>query len=503
MKTKEFDDIINEALKSESKKYIMEQSNYDPTNRSDREIPELPKDIENVVRKLKGSLVGFAEWITSVETINDGIKITIDNVPSKKFHGWIGAHGNFSMGISMFRNALIRSNEGVIEGDIDVDIDVSSNGEEWDKNARNTPNLMDLVIKITKAAPELGDENESDMDEQRDNGELTNTFGQAMYEDESKEPKRIKDTNPQAGDDKDVILGDEVKEEEVDEQWQAAAGAVAGEMIGAEALAGSGVAPVVQRAVSGAIGNKITDALGGNEEVDEQEQTAAGAMAAEENMNESKKKTITLSEGEMGKLLAKIIKEAVESPNITIPANGIPGLDVTKKAQKDSGKENDNALKAVEKKIKDYLGGIEGTDNPEGQNPEGQGEEKVSVPASDSQEEEIEMNRGRNPADLTYDSEPGETFKERAKLSLIGAAEMGNSHEYANVVNPDSKVGENIAKTAEKRKEIRKDEPIYDKEAVPVKKDDKKTVRPAVDEPAVASDIKRMKQMSGYKEKTQ
>ena len=215
---------------------------------------------------------------------------------------------------------------------------------------------------------------------------------------------------------------------------------------------------------------------------------------------ENRKKVVTLTETEMSGLIEKIIREADDNPHLALPTRGVPGIDVTKKSRDDSGNENAEALKAVEKKIRDYLS-FDGNDDPEFPNQIGQGEEKVSAPVTDSQEEEIEMNRGRNPADLTYDNEPGKTFKERAKLSLVGAAEMGNSQEYANVI--PSKVGENIAKVAEKRKEIRKDEPIYDKEAVPVKEDDKKPVRPPVDEPAVASDIKRMKQMSGYKEKTQ
>jgi hypothetical protein len=87
----------------------------------------------------------------------------------------------------------------------------------------------------------------------------------------------------------------------------------------------------------------------------------------------------------------------------------------------------------------------------------------------------------------------------------VGAAEMGNSPDYANAI--PSKVGENVAKAAEKRKEARSEEPIYDKESVPVDEDSDKKDRPGPDSgnagDAVASEILRMKQMSGYKEKTQ
>jgi hypothetical protein len=291
-----------------------------------------------------------------------------------------------------------------------------------------------------------------------------------MYEEDTLE---VKDTNPNAEDDKEVILGDK-EIDESDEKW-------------------------IQKAVDPNHKGYCTPMT---KSTCTPKRKSLAKTLKKMNENTSGKKTITLNQSEMEKLLENIIKEAVESPNITVPANGVPGIDVTKKNHKDSGKENSDALKAVEEKIRNYLK-FDGNDDPKSPNQIGQGEEKVSVNATNSQDEEIEMNRGRNPADLTYDSEPGEEFKKRAKLSLVGAAEMGNSHEYANVVNPDSKVGENIAKAAEKRKEIRKDEPIYDKEAVPVKNNSKKSVRSAVDDPAVSSDIKRMKQMTGYKEKTQ
>ena len=374
MKTNEFDNIVNNILEEETRKLIKEQ--IEETN--------------NLIDSVKNfqSLSGLLDKITGIEnTGTNGIVININGVTPEEL---VDCCGGESLGNSQTKlmQALHHDLEdnGNYEIDIDVEGDVSS---------------LNLMIKITPDNDELS--TETDMKEVTDNGELTNTFGQAMYEEDK----------------------------------------------------------------------------------------------TEKNM----KKTITLNQNEMADLLGNIIKEAVESPNIPT-ANGIPGLDVTNKAITDSGKENISALKAVEKKIKDYLAGILGTDKPEGLNPEGQGEEKVAVQASETQEEEIEMNRGRNPADLTYDYEPSKEFSKRAKLALIGDEIMGNSHKYANVVNPDSKVGENIAKTAEKRKEIRKDEPIYDKEAVPVKNDAKKDVRPAVDD-ATGKNIKRIKQLSNYKEKTQ
>ena len=396
MKTKEFDTIIDGVLEEETRKLIEEQI-------------EGTDQLVNSVKSFQ-SLSGLLEKIVEIKNNGtDTIVIGINGVTPEELVQCCGGDSLGKVQTNLMQGLHHDLKDNGFSGDYDIDI-----------NTQGDSGALNLMIQITPNDDEFS--KETDMKEVTDNGELTNTFGQSMYEEEPK------DTNPDADPDKEVILGDK-------------------------------------------------------------------------EVNESTKKTITLNQGEMGDLLGKIIKEAVESPNITVPANGIPGIDITKKNHSDSGKENNKALEAVEKKIKDYLSSIVGNDDPEFPNQIGQGEEKVSAPVTDSQDEEIEMNRGRNPADLTYDNEPGETFKKRAKLSLVGAAEMGNSQEYANVI--PSKVGENIAKAAEKRKDIRKDEPIYDKEAVPVKEDDKKPVRPAVDEPAVASDIKRMKQMTGYKEKTQ
>jgi len=409
METNEFDNIVNKILEEETRKLIKEQ------------IEDSNRLIDSV--KNFQSLSGLLDKITEIEQMGtDEIVISIQKVTPEELVDCCGGNSLGNVQTKLMQKLHHDLKENGFSDNYDIDI-----------NTFGDSNSLGLMIYITPNDDELS--NETDVNEVTDNGELTNTFGQAMYEEE---PSEVKDTNPNAEDDKEVILGDK----EIDE--------------------------------------KTLEKM---------------------NENTSKKKKITLSESEMAELLENIIKEAVESPNIPT-SGGIPGIDVTKKQHKDSGKENSDALKAIEKKIKDYLS-FDGNDDPESPNQIGQGEEKVSVPASDSQEEEIELERGRHMADLTYDSEPGERFKERAKLSLVGAAEMGNSSEYANVVNPDSKVGENIAKAAEKKKDDYKNEPIYAKEAVPVDEDGNKTVRPAVDDPAVDSNIKRMKQMTGYKEKTQ
>lgn len=408
MKAKEFDTVLNEALEQETRKLIEEQLSDSP-------------DLASSIRNFQ-SLSGLADKISEIS--DNPVIIRIENISPEEL---VHCCGGDSLGRAQ-TNLMQGLHHDLEEfGLNENDVDINTEGDE---------NSLTLTIKVSPNDDELSKENDTDMKEQTDNGELTNTFGQPMYEEEPK------DTNPTKEDKKDMILGDT--------------------------------------------------------EVDEQEQTAAGAMSAEETVNESKKKTIRLSEREMEKLIERIILEAqIEQPNTPVPAQGVPGLDVTKRVHREAGKENEEALKAVEEKIKKVLS-FEGNDDPEF--PNQVGGDKVAVNATKSQEEEIELNRGRNMADLTYDSDPGERFKERARLSLVGAAEMGNSPDYANAI--PSKVGENIAKAAEKRKEARENEPIYDKEAVPVKNDKDKPVRPAVDD-AVATDIHRMKQLKDYNKKTQ
>jgi len=473
MNTKEFDDIINEALEGETRKLIEEQ--IDKTD-------HLIDSVKNFQ-----SLSGMVDKISGIESMGSGIEISVNGVTPEELVSCCGGDSLGKAQTNLMQSLHHDLEESGIGGTYDIDI--NTDGDE---------NSLDLFIKISPNDDELSSENEIDMNEVTDNGELTNTFGQAMYE----EPK---DTNPTAEDDKDLILGDEV---EVDEQWQAVAGAVAGDAIAGEVLGGA-VPAAVEKYAAGAIGSKISDALGGGEEVDECNKEL-NKKPNKVNENKSGKKVITLSETEMAGLIEKIIREADDNPHLATPVRGVPGVDVTKKSHADSGKENEDALKAVEKKIKDFLS-FDGNDDPEFPNQVGQGDQKVATKNTDSEDDVVDLNRGRNMADLTYDQEPGDPFKERVKLSLVGASEMGNAQTdedgngLGNVI--PSKTGENIAKVADKRKEARVNEPIYDKEAVPVKEEPKKTDRPGPESgnagDAVASEILRMKQMSKYKEKTQ
>jgi hypothetical protein len=201
-------------------------------------------------------------------------------------------------------------------------------------------------------------------------------------------------------------------------------------------------------------------------------------------MMESKKKVLRLSETEMVNIIKKIVKESV------------PGLEVTKKAQSQSKKDNEDNAKEVAQKITKATN-FSGNDNPEFPKPIGKGE-KVARKNTPEQEEEIEDNRGGGLEDLTYDMEPSQQFKDRVKKSLSGDVTTGNSQEYANVIKSD--LGKQIADKVERKQKARKEMTMYNKDVQPVKmvKESTTNFKNVLEE-----EIKKMKNIAGYDKKTQ
>jgi hypothetical protein len=199
---------------------------------------------------------------------------------------------------------------------------------------------------------------------------------------------------------------------------------------------------------------------------------------------ESKKKVLRLKESEMMELIKKIVTESV------------PGLEVTKRAQTQSKKDNESNAIEVAKKIKKATT-FEGNDNPEFPKQIGKGE-KVARKNTPEQEEEIEDNRGGGLEDLTYDMEPSQQFKDRVKKSLEGHSSTGNSQDYANVIKSD--LGKNIADKVERKQKARKDMVMYNKDVQPTKSmnESETTTKSVLEE-----EIQKMKKMASYNEKTQ
>lgn len=196
------------------------------------------------------------------------------------------------------------------------------------------------------------------------------------------------------------------------------------------------------------------------------------------------KRSVRLSESQLVSLISKMVNEAV------------PGLTVAQDAHKKSGEQNKEALSDVEKKIKSYLT-FDGNDNPEfpGHN-EGEVEARQN---SEEDDEFVAFNRGGGLEDLDYDNEPSEMFKKRAEMSLKGDTKMGNSDkDVANVV--PSKLGEKIIKKVKQKKEYEKEAPMYEKDAAPVKNVNEAEVE---NTQIISEEIKRMKEMVSYNKKTQ
>jgi hypothetical protein len=234
----------------------------------------------------------------------------------------------------------------------------------------------------------------------------------------------------------------------------------------------------------------------------------------EDEVKESKKKTVTLSESEMIELIQRLVMEQKDAK----------GLKDTEKVLKDSKKVNDEAMADVNKKMKDYVkaGSNEGyEENPEGF-PKGNGEmgeeDKMMYHASDAVEEYIDqIARSGGMENLEYDAiKPDEEWIE---MNIMGDSKTGNSSEYANAVKTDANEKVNDRRKKNWLAQLKKDS--YNKSVQPVedvagrKKGDKAAMSPdevmsALSEGTedkttkkVNEDINRMKSLLGHNYKTQ
>ena len=219
-------------------------------------------------------------------------------------------------------------------------------------------------------------------------------------------------------------------------------------------------------------------------------------------MYESKKKTVRLTESELIKLISKMVSES------------IPGLQAAEKSHLESGKENQEYLTSVDKKMKDYLS-FDGNDNPEFPKAIGKGE-KVARKNTSEQEDEIAKNYA-GLENLEYDIEPSEQFKKRLKMAIEGDTLMGNGKvtepasikpsngaekgkeakekEGNHIQTPET--AKKIEKQVKDREEDKKNRVLYSKEKVPVS-ESKVNFSSVLDD-----EIKKMKNISEYNKKTQ
>ena len=214
-----------------------------------------------------------------------------------------------------------------------------------------------------------------------------------------------------------------------------------------------------------------------------------GDTSEENVVMESKKTKLRLNEDQLVNLINKIVKK-------TMVNESVPGIEVTKRAQKTSGSDSKSHMSDVAKKMKKTLS-FDGNDNPEFPKQIGKGE-KVAHRNTKEEEETIEDYRGGGLEDLDYGYEPSDKFKDRLKKSLKGHSTMGNSHDSPNVMKSD--LGEKILKK-------------IDRKAKKVGKETVASWGTAIKEPIVVKENKnsvvlnkemnRMKQMFKYNKKTQ
>ena len=226
-------------------------------------------------------------------------------------------------------------------------------------------------------------------------------------------------------------------------------------------------------------------------------------------MNESKKQTLQLTEDEMIELIERIVKE-----------QKIEGISSEKKSMKTSKKDNDDYIKSVTKKMKDYLkDGSAGNFEMEPKTfPKGNGElgdnEKMAYKASKGVEEYIkQIARSGGQENLDYDQiKPDEEWLD---LNLVGSSITGNNPEWGNAVK--TKTGDEVKDRKDKNVLAKLKKQSYNKAPQPVtdysgnktndedmagievsesKKEDKK-------KKVVNEEIERMKNLFSHNYKTQ
>jgi hypothetical protein len=140
-------------------------------------------------------------------------------------------------------------------------------------------------------------------------------------------------------------------------------------------------------------------------------------------------------------LTQKFVNEAKEETNT-------PGISVTKATHTKSGEENKKGVKDMDKGLADYQKslekGMETTKTPNKFNYEGDKEIEYHNQMENMNGQEM----------IEYDRDPIQEFKDRARMAIEGAPEMGNSPEWANVVPKQQgftgpEFGKNLVKNAE------------------------------------------------------
>jgi hypothetical protein len=132
----------------------------------------------------------------------------------------------------------------------------------------------------------------------------------------------------------------------------------------------------------------------------------------------------------------------------------VPGITVTDKAKKESGKINKAGVKDIEKDVKDFEKVTKAGAEKMAQNKFNYTDDKEI-----KYHDEVEIRNGQEM--IEYDGDPAQSFKDRAKEGIEGSSRMGNNPEWANVVQAgqggDPTFGKNLVKTIKAATKARND----------------------------------------------
>jgi hypothetical protein len=221
-------------------------------------------------------------------------------------------------------------------------------------------------------------------------------------------------------------------------------------------------------------------------------------------MYESKKKTVKLTESQLIEMISKMVSES------------IPGLETAKRAHKESGKQNKEAIDDMMNDVNKAQHSFDNNDKPEFPHQLNSKTKKAAYSNTKEQDEETAKNFA-GLQNLEYDLEPSETFKKRQKMAIEGNTLMGNApytdkpsikpsngadmgkeakEKQGNHI-PTPETAKKMEKQIKDRGEDKENRVLYSKEKVPVS--ESKVSFSAV----LLEEMNKMKNLSSYNKKTQ
>ena len=362
MKTKEFNDFTNQILENITKKYLIEQfdnegltQNEPAQTTPDSGVEQTGEEITVDTIKNLLPLSGLVNKITNVQDIGGqngfGVLISVDNVSDQEL---INSSGG-TTAEEAEKNLMQALHNDLEDKGIGTNFDVTYTAE-------GEGDVHNIKIKIVTNNEEILGSEMKENKEQKGKKEVL--LGSDKVCDECNKTMKECDCNKETTKPKKIVRIPESKMVETIERIIEAS-------------------TKIVKPVNGKKTIKITES---------QMKHVLGVLT-EEDVNQPYTKTIGKSASQEG-----------------VKQSSVPGINITNKIHGESGKENDESIKDVTQKIKDYTT-FEGNDNPEFPKQIGKGEKVARVNTKD-EDETVEDNRGRGPEDLTYDQEPSDQFKD-------------------------------------------------------------------------------------------